>query len=68
MDMTQTNSAPPVGRVHIQAGPADPVDVSARALLLRFLEAQERLNRAQRAAQDAYARELGQILAVLRSG
>lgn len=68
MDMTQTTSAPQVGRVHIQADPAESTDVSARALLQRLLEAQERLIRAQRAALDAYAREVGQLATVLRSG
>lgn len=66
MDMSQTASLP-AGRVHVAPGP-DPLDVSARALLLRVLEMEERQIREQRRALEARAREIGQLLAMLRAG
>ncbi len=66
--MENQTTAPPVGRVHIQPAPAEPTDASARAILQRLLEAQERRIRAERAALDAFSREVGQLLAVLRAG
>lgn len=60
MDMPNTTSAPPVGRIQVQAPP------DLGEMMLRLLEAREREIKARRQALEAEAREIGQLLAALR--
>lgn len=61
MDMPNTTSAPPVGRIQVQTAAPD-----LGEMLLRLLEAREREIKARRQALEAEAREIGQLLATLR--
>lgn len=60
MDMPNTTSAPPVGRIQVQTPP------DLGEMMLRLLEAREREIKARRQALEAEAREIGQLLAALR--